>query len=132
MTGRSSPACSIDDNQLSRIAASLEYIGTLEALKDTDLATERADILVENLRYLVKTEPRGGKRRLAMWLGINPTSLSRWLGGKGRPRTSALRSLQAYFGLPPETDLQKRLIFYRPIPLILCKSGAGASSVSRP
>ena len=59
-TGLASAAYSVDDDHLTRVAVALDCADSLETFKNTDLATQRVDILIENLRYLLGIEPCGG------------------------------------------------------------------------
>jgi transcriptional regulator with XRE-family HTH domain len=68
------------------------------------------DILLENLRYLLGNLERGGKQALVESLGLDPSTVSRWLKGT-RPQSSTLHDLRAYFGLSPTTDLKTDPLF---------------------
>jgi transcriptional regulator with XRE-family HTH domain len=75
------------------------------------------NILVENLRYLLNSLGRGRKKVLAGELGVDPTTLSRWLNGSFVPQASTLRQLVFRFGLPPATDLQEEPVFLSAQPI---------------
>ncbi len=91
----------------------------VEELRFSSLASERCNILQENLRCLFRSLKRGGKRALANELKIDPTTISRWLNGSSPPQGPSLRNLVSYFGLPPETDLREDTVFLSSEPLAL-------------
>ena len=69
------------------------------------------DILVENIRYLIDGLPHGQKKEFAAKLGVDVTTVSRWIGGAQRPTKKKLEEIGKYFGLPPGTDLDSEAIF---------------------
>lgn|SRR5262249_52726099 len=71
----------------------------------------RAKILVENLRYLVRSLERGQKKALASHLRVHATTISRWCSGTQRPERPSLNGLLRYFGLPSGTDLTSQPVF---------------------
>jgi transcriptional regulator with XRE-family HTH domain len=86
-------------------------------LRHAGYALDGCNVLVENLRYLLNSLGRGGKKVLAGELGVDPTTISRWLNGSFIPQTSTLRQLISHFGLPPHTDLQEDPIFLSAEPI---------------
>jgi len=82
-----------------------------ENLRFADLPRDRGNVLSENLRLLFSTLGHGGKKAIALELGIDPTTISRWLSGAYEPQLASLRQLVSYFGLPPDTDIQEDPIF---------------------
>jgi len=71
----------------------------------------KVQVLVENLNYLIKGEGFGGKGRLARELGVNPTTISRWLGGESIPPATTQARLAIHFRLPKGTDLTRDPVF---------------------
>src|SRR5262245_7372697 len=63
-----------------------------------------SDVLKSNLRYLINSPGRGGKKVLAEELGVDPTTLSRWLNWSFVPHASTLRQMVSHFGLASGTD----------------------------
>ena len=81
------------------------------------LAVHGVDVLTENIRHLIDTLPHGQKKKFAAKLGIDVTTVSRWLNGAQRPTKTKLKQICNYFGLPPDTDLEAEDVFLwtRPI-----------------
>ena len=75
------------------------------------LEKQGVNVLVENIRYLVNGLPHGQKKEFAASLGVDVTTVSRWLGGAQRPTKKKLEEIGKYFGLPPGTDLDSEPIF---------------------
>src|ERR1700745_3569054 len=99
----------ITSRQLRAIA---EAVGSdEESLRSVDLPRARGNVLLENLRFLFGTLEHGGKKSLASKLGIDPTTVSRWLSGGYEPQPASLSQLVSEFGLRPGTDLQEDPIF---------------------
>ena len=69
------------------------------------------DVLVENIRHLINGLPHGQKKEFAAKLGVDVTTVSRWIGGAQRPTKKKLEEIGKYFGLPPGTDLHSEAIF---------------------
>lgn len=69
------------------------------------------DILVENTRHLINGLPHGKKKEFAAKLGVDVTTVSRWISGAQRPTKKKVQEIGKYFGLPPETDLDSDAIF---------------------
>jgi transcriptional regulator with XRE-family HTH domain len=80
-------------------------------------AVQEVDVLTENIRFLISTLPHGEKKKFAEKLGIDVTTVSRWIKGAQRPTRTNLRQIGDYFGLPPDTDLKAEDVFLwtRPI-----------------
>lgn len=77
-----------------------------------DLPTaHEVDILAENIRFLINTLPHGEKKKFAAKLGIDVTTVSRWIKGAQRPTKTKLKQIVNYFGLPPDTDLEGEAVF---------------------
>lgn len=111
-----------DDAALEQheVAMLAEIVGLGEEadhLRHAGYALDDCDVLSENLRYLLNSLGRGGKKALAGDLGVDPTTLSRWLNGSFVPQTSTLRQLVSNFGLPPNTDLEEDPIFLSAEPI---------------
>jgi len=82
-----------------------------ETLRFGDPFEGKIQILKENLNYLIKGEGFGGKGRLAREMEVNPTTVSRWLGGESLPPATTQARLAAHFRLPKGTDLARDPIF---------------------
>jgi transcriptional regulator with XRE-family HTH domain len=105
------------DPRLGALAAAFD-IDDPETLR-FDLVRERTDVLVENLRYLIGSLEHGGKKDLARKIGIDPTTVSRWLNGAYPPQTPSLGRLVSYFGLPEGTNLREDAVFLSAAPIAL-------------
>jgi transcriptional regulator with XRE-family HTH domain len=75
------------------------------------LAAPIYDVLKENLQYLLKSLPRGERKKLAAALGMTQSQLSRWATTEVRPEKANLRKLLKYLGLDPDVDLGKEPLF---------------------
>ena len=75
------------------------------------LEKQGVNVLVENIRHLINGLPHGQKKEFAASLGVDVTTVSRWLGGAQRPTKRKLEEIGKYFGLPPGTDLDSEPIF---------------------
>lgn len=82
-----------------------------EELSGDLLEKHDGDILVENIRHLIDGLPHGQKKEFAAKLGVDVTTVSRWIGGAQRPTKKKLEEIGKYFGLPPGTDLHSEAIF---------------------
>jgi transcriptional regulator with XRE-family HTH domain len=82
-----------------------------EGLSGDLLEKHGEDILVENIRHLIDGLPHGQKKEFAAKLGVDVTTVSRWIGGAQRPTKKKLEEIGKYFGLPPGTDLDSEAIF---------------------
>jgi len=82
-----------------------------EDLSGDLLERHDGDILVENIRHLINGLPHGQKKEFAAKLGVDVTTVSRWIGGAQRPTKRKLEEIGKYFGLPPGTDLDSEAIF---------------------
>jgi hypothetical protein len=83
-----------------------------EDVRFARLAEEaRTKVLLENLRYLVRSLERGQKKALAADLDVHATTISRWCSDTQRPEKSKLVRLLRYFGLPSGTDLSTEPLF---------------------
>ena len=89
----------------------------VESLALADLVDEGCQVLRENLAFLIGGLPHGGKRTLAKALQVNPTTISRWLGGSSPPGKPTQRALVDYFGLPRDIDLATDPVFLSVDPL---------------
>ncbi len=109
----------VSPEDLSELGRALETEGEGENLRFADLARDGSDVLHENLRFLFGSLGHGGKKSLASELGVDQTTVSRWLNGSYEPQTSSLRQISSYFGLPVGTDLREDLIFLSADPVAL-------------
>lgn len=75
------------------------------------LAVHGVDVLTENIRHLIDTLPHGQKKKFAAKLGIDVTTVSRWLNGAQRPTKTKLKQICNYFGLPLETNMESETVF---------------------
>jgi len=100
----------VSANELQRLASLFNRENEPESLRLGDLSTDDCNILQENLRFLFQSLGRGGKKSLSGELGVDPTTISRWLNGSFEPQPSSLGQIISYFGLPPETDLHEKLL----------------------
>lgn len=82
-----------------------------QELRYRDLVSEHGSVLRENLSYLLNSLEHGGKKVLAESMGIDPTTISRWLNGSFVPHKATLQGLASYFGLSPAFDLENDPIF---------------------
>jgi transcriptional regulator with XRE-family HTH domain len=62
-----------------------------------------------------------GTKADELWgsLGVEPTTVSRWLNGSYKPQASNLRRMVTYFELPPDTDLRETPLFLSEEPVAL-------------
>jgi hypothetical protein len=96
--------------ELSRTFEGLAEDGS--DLRYTDLLeTSGRNVLVENLKFLFDDLGHGGKKKLAEFFDVDPTTISRWLGGASEPQGPGLRRLVSYFSLPMDTDLRRDAVF---------------------
>ena len=82
-----------------------------EELSGDLLEKHDGDILVENIRHLIDSLPHGQKKEFAAKLGVDVTTVSRWIGGAQHPTKKKLEEIGKYFGLPSGTDLDSEPIF---------------------
>lgn len=69
------------------------------------------DVLAENIRYLLNGLPHGQKKEFAATMGVDVTTVSRWISGDQRPSKKKLVAIGKYFGLPAEIELDSEAIF---------------------
>jgi transcriptional regulator with XRE-family HTH domain len=105
------PDAEISSGHLHALAEALGFEVEVESLRFANLPRDRGHVLSENLRFLFSTLGHGGKKAIASELGIDPTTVSRWLSGAYEPQLASLRQLVSHFGLPADTDLQEDPIF---------------------
>ena len=104
--------------QLRELARAFEFEDEGETLRFADLTHEAAvDVLHENLKFLFDSLGHGGKKLFAAALGIDPTTVSRWLKGSCQPQAPSLHQIVSYFGLPHATDLREQPIFLSEQPM---------------
>jgi Helix-turn-helix. len=82
-----------------------------EDLSGNLLEKQSVDILGENIRHLIDGLPHGQKKEFAAKLGVDVTTVSRWIGSAQRPTKKKLEEIGKYFGLPPGTDLDSEATF---------------------
>lgn len=110
---------SIPVEELRELARALDVDEEGESLRYSDLAAEGVNVLVENLRFLFDSLGRGGKKVVAIELGVDPTTISRWLCASCEPHPGSMHQLVAYFGLPAGTDLREDTVFLSAEPVSL-------------
>ena len=102
----------IGDADLQHLAQALGLPADAAELRFSDLLGEsQLNVLAENLRYLLESYPRGGKKQLAEALQVTPTTVSRWLSKETGVSSGQLNKLNQYFGLPVRTDLRSYPLF---------------------
>ena len=82
-----------------------------EDLSGNLLEKKGIDILLENIRHLINSLPHGQKKEFDAKMGVDVTTVSRWISGAQRPTKKKLQEIGKYFGLPPGTDLDYDPIF---------------------
>jgi len=98
--------------QLTELARALELAEDASELRFRDfLADSGRNVLVENLKFLFDDLERGGKKKLAEFFEVDPTTISRWLKGSSEPQGPGLRNIVTYFRLPMDTNLRRDPIF---------------------
>jgi transcriptional regulator with XRE-family HTH domain len=75
------------------------------------IETQGVDVFVENIRHLLNSLPHGQKKEFAGKLGVDVTTVSRWISGVQRPTKKKVEEIGKYFGLPPGIDLVSDEIF---------------------
>jgi transcriptional regulator with XRE-family HTH domain len=84
---------------------------SLEDISGNLLEKQSVDILTENIRHLINGLPHGQKKEFAAKLGVDVTTVSRWISGAQRPTKKKLGEIGKYFGLSPGTNLDSDAIF---------------------
>lgn len=75
------------------------------------------NVLAENIRHLVGTLPHGLKKQFASTLGVDATTISRWINHGQRPTKKKMDDICHYFGLSAGTNLETDPIFLRVDPI---------------
>jgi len=102
----------IGEPDLQHLATAFGLPADAAELRFADLLGEsQLNVLAENLRYLLESCPRGGKKQLAEALQVTPTTVSRWLSKATGISSGQLNKLNQYFGLSPQTDLRSYPLF---------------------
>jgi len=101
----------IGDEDCTRLAAAVGLAADPETLRFTNLVEEGCDVFHENLTFLLNTLEHGGKKALASQLGVDPTTISRWLNASSRPSEGTLHQLMDQLGISTEIDLRTYPIF---------------------
>lgn len=95
----------------------LEKFASAFGLEETVLGSapvygnEENTVLRENLRYLLRSLPKGEKSHLAMTIGIRPEQLSRWTKDVVVPEAKNLQKTLKFFQLDPDFDLVRSPLF---------------------
>ena len=97
--------------QVRQLGRAFELEDEGENLRFAHLAGDSCDVLVENLKFLFDSLGRGGKKSLASELGVDPTTISRWLNGSYEPQVSTLHQIVTRLGLQPTTNLREDTVF---------------------
>ena len=82
-----------------------------EDLSENLLEKHGGDLLVENIRHLINGLAHGQKKEFAAKLGVDVTTVSRWISGAQRPTKKKLEEIGKYFGLPPGFNFDSEPIF---------------------
>jgi transcriptional regulator with XRE-family HTH domain len=82
-----------------------------EDLSGDLLDKQSEDILAENIRHLINGLPHGKKKEFAANLGVDVTTVSRWIAGAQRPTKTKLGRIARYFSTPSGTDLAVDPVF---------------------
>jgi hypothetical protein len=69
------------------------------------------NVLAENIRYLFKQLPRGGKKEFATWADTHESTVARWISGETVPGKENQQKIKEYFKLEPDEDLVNRPLF---------------------
>lgn len=102
----------IGEADLQQLAKAFGLPGDAAEFRFADLLGEsQLNVLAENLRYLLESCPRGGKKQLAEALKVTPTTVSRWLSKATGISSGQLNKLNQYFGLSAQTDLRSYPLF---------------------
>jgi hypothetical protein len=102
----------IGEADLQQLANALGLPADAAELRFSDLLGEsQLNVLVENLRYLLESCPRGGKKQLAAVLRVTPTTVSRWLSEATGISSRQLNKINQYFGLSGHADLRTYPLF---------------------
>lgn len=101
----------IGDEDCTRLAAAVGLAADPETIRFTNLVEEGSDVFHENLAFLLNTLEHGGKKALASKLGVDPTTISRWLNASSRPSEATLHQLMDQLGISTEIDLRTYPIF---------------------
>jgi len=102
----------IGEPDLQHLATAFGLPADAADLRFADLLGEsQLNVLAENLRYLLESCPRGGKKQLAEALQVTPTTVSRWLSKATGVSSGQLKKLNQYFGLSGQTDLRRYPLF---------------------
>lgn len=72
---------------------------------------EGVEVLLENLRFLARDMAHGGKKELALKLGVDPNTVSRWFSGRHHPPAEKLRDIADCFSLKSDVDLASSRLF---------------------
>jgi transcriptional regulator with XRE-family HTH domain len=75
------------------------------------------DLFHENHSFLVDLLPHGEKKRFAMKLGVDATTISRWKSGAQHPTKKKTLKILRYFLLPEDTDLMVAPVFLSATPV---------------
>jgi transcriptional regulator with XRE-family HTH domain len=100
----------LTEAQLGELAAALS-LNDIDDLRFSDSVHEHTSVLLENLRYLFGSLEHGRKKLLAKEMGVDPTTISRWLNGAYPPQAPSLGRLVSCFGLPEGTNLREDPVF---------------------
>ena len=101
----------LGEREVAELSALFGMSEKEQDLRYRDLVAEYGNVLGENLAYLLNSLERGGKKSLADAVGIDPTTISRWLNGSFSPHRTTLQALASHFGLPAGIDLEEDPVF---------------------
>jgi transcriptional regulator with XRE-family HTH domain len=81
------------------------------------LESDRVNILVENVVYLLDSLEHGEQKQVADKIGRSPLTVSRWHTRKQPPELSVVKQLQEALGVPLARDLSREALFLEPGPV---------------
>lgn len=114
-------------HELKQLADAVGLPSDCEELRFSDLlANNRTNVFVENVIFLLGSLKKGQKQELASFVGVTPTTISRWAKtGKGMGSARLSKFLQ-FFGLATDTDLRKSPLFLDdgPVSVAQCREWA--------
>jgi len=102
-------------------AKEVDRVAGLHGVSSEDLLHQQlyleVDILKENIACLLESVPHGSKKQIAVAVGVDQTTISRWLSGKGRPQPVNQRALERLLSLRQgwRIDVTPLFLFDHPI-----------------
>lgn len=81
------------------------------------IESEKDDVFLLNISFLLEKLPHGKKKHLAENLGVDQTTISRWGNGTQRPTKRKIKAILNYFNLPKTIDLENEPVFLSTMPI---------------